>query len=86
VFCFFNLKHFFARKVIHVFNRLINQLQFHALNDLLIRLFGSLAVFALVRDRFIPSMRAQNDLRRPASAFVFGFGAGGFRLDPVVLL
>lgn len=31
-------------------------------------------------------MRAQNDLRLAASLGVFGFGAGGFRLAPVVRL
>lgn len=31
-------------------------------------------------------MRAQNDFFRPASAFDFGFGAGGFRLAPSVFL
>ncbi len=30
-----------------------------------------------------PAMRAQKDFLRPASALVFGFGAGGFRLLPV---
>jgi len=34
----------------------------------------------------MPFILEQNDLRRPASFFVFGFGAGGFRLPPVALL
>jgi len=31
-------------------------------------------------------MRAQNDALRPASAFVFGLGAGAFNLLPVAAL
>ena len=50
------------------------------------RLSGSLAVLAEVLARFIPSILAQNDLRRAASLSVLGFGAGGFRLEPVVRL
>jgi len=49
---------------------------------LLIRLLGSFAVLADVFTRFMPSIRAQNDLRRAASFGVFGLGAGGFRLSP----
>ena len=49
------------------------------------RLFGSLAVLAEVLTFFIPSIRAQNDLRRAASFEVLGFGAGGFRFIPVLL-
>jgi hypothetical protein len=48
-------------------------------SDLLIRELGSLAVFADVSFFFIPDILAQNDLRRPASFFVFGLGAGGLR-------
>jgi hypothetical protein len=65
---------------------LFSHLQFHALKDLLILLLGSRAVLAEVFFAFIPDMRAQNDARRPASADVFGFGAGGFKLAPVVRL
>jgi hypothetical protein len=50
------------------------------------RLFGSLAVLADVSFDFIPDIRAQNDLRRDASFAVFGCGAGGFKLAPVVRL
>ena len=46
------------------------------------RLSGSLAVLELVFFFFMPVMRAQNDLRRPSSAFVFGLGAGAFRFMP----
>ena len=38
--------------------------QFHALKDLLMRLFGSLAVLAEVNLDFIPFMRAQKESRR----------------------
>jgi hypothetical protein len=31
-------------------------------------------------------MREQKDFLRPASALVFGFGAGAFKLEPVALL
>ena len=34
----------------------------------------------------IPVILAQNDLRRPASFFVLGLGAGAFKLEPVALL
>ena len=50
------------------------------------RLSGSLAVLAEVLARFIPSILAQNELRRAASLLVLGFGAGGVRLEPVVRL
>ena len=50
------------------------------------RLLGSLAVSAEVFLAFMPDIRAQNDLRLPASALVLGLGAGGFRLAPVVRL
>ena len=51
----------------------------------MIRELGSLAVFDDVFFAFIPFIRAQNDLRRPASFSVFGFGAGGFRFIPCFL-
>lgn len=63
-----------------------SHLQFHALNDLLILLLGSFAVLDDVFFAFMPDIRAQKEARRPASAFVFGFGAGGFKLAPVVRL
>jgi hypothetical protein len=47
---------------------------------------GSRAVFALVSLAFIPFILAQKLALRPASALVFGLGAGGFRLPPVALL
>ena len=50
------------------------------------RLLGSLAVSAEVFLAFMPDIRAQNDLRLPASDLVLGLGAGGFRLEPVVRL
>jgi len=50
------------------------------------RLLGSLAVLAEVSLDFIPDIRAQNDARLPASVFVFGLGAGGFKLLPSVRL
>lgn len=50
------------------------------------REFGSFAVLVEVFTFFIPSMRAQNDLRRAASLGVLGVGAGGLRLAPVVRL
>jgi len=56
--------------------------QFQALNDLLIRLFGSLAVLAEVFFFFIPDILAQNEAFRPASSLVLGFGAGGFKFMP----
>ncbi len=43
------------------------QLQSHALNDLLIRELGSLAVLAEVNLDFIPHIRPQKDLRLPAA-------------------
>lgn len=42
------------------------------------RLFGSFLAFSPVSLDFIPSIRAQNDLRRAASFSVFGLGAGAF--------
>lgn len=60
----------------------MGHLQFHALNDLLIRLFGSFAVFSLVSFAFIPDIRAQKEALRPLSFSVLGCGAGGFRLCP----
>jgi hypothetical protein len=62
-----------------------HQPQSHFLSDLLIRLFGSFAVFDPVNLSFIPCMRAQNDLRRLAAFFDFFACArdtGGFRSDP----
>jgi hypothetical protein len=50
--------------------------QFHALRDLLMREFGSLAVFSLVSLAFMPDILEQNDFRREESFSVFGFGAG----------
>jgi len=47
------------------------------------RELGSRLVFADVSFSFMPSIRAQNDAFRPASALVFGLGAGGFRVPPV---
>jgi hypothetical protein len=56
---------------------------FHFLKDLLILLFGSLAVFAEVSFFFIPSIRAQNDfLREPPS----GWGAFSPGLPGLALL
>jgi hypothetical protein len=50
---------------------------FQALNDLLIREFGSFAVFSEVNFFFMPVIRAQNEsLRDPPS------GCGGFRFIP----
>jgi hypothetical protein len=46
------------------------------------RLFGSLAVLALVFLAFIPDILAQKDLRLAASLSVLGFGAGGLRFMP----
>ena len=70
----------------HHLGHCFSHLQFHALKDLLIRLLGSLAVLDEVFLAFMPDIRAQKEARRPASAFVFGFGAGGFKLAPVVRL
>jgi len=50
------------------------------------RLFGSLAVAALVNLAFIPFIRAQKDFFREASFLVLGLGAGGLRFPPVALL
>jgi len=47
------------------------------------RELGSRRVLAEVSFSFIPSIRAQNDAFRPASALVLGLGAGGFRVPPV---
>jgi hypothetical protein len=58
----------------------------HALNDLLILLLGSFAVLELVSFAFMPFILAQKEALRPASALVFGLGAGGFRCPPVALL
>jgi hypothetical protein len=55
---------------------------FHARKDLLIRLFGSFAVSALVFFSFIPDILAQKDFFLAASASVLGLGAGGFRFMP----
>jgi hypothetical protein len=50
------------------------------------RLFGSLAVLLDVFLAFMPDIRAQKDFRLAASLGVFGSGAGGLRLAPVVFL
>jgi len=47
--------------------------QFQFFRDALALSAGPLAFFTT------PSILAQKDAFRPASAFVFGFGAGGFR-------
>ena len=52
----------------------------------MIRLLGSRAVLAEVSFSFAPSMRAQKDAFRPASALVFGLGAGGFSVPTVSAL
>jgi len=53
---------------------------FHALRLLLIRLFGSLAVFSLVSFFFMPSIRAQNESRLlpPSGCGAFNPGFPGF--------
>ena len=61
-------------------------LHFQALKDLLMREFGSLAVLELVSLLLSPFILAQKEALRPASAFVFGLGAGGFRCTPCALL
>ena len=53
---------------------------FHLLSDALARSAGPLAL------RTTPFMRAQNDFLRPASALVFGLGAGALSLLPVARL
>ena len=53
---------------------------FHLLSDALARSAGPLTL------RTTPFMRAQNDFLRPASALVFGLGAGAFNLLPVARL
>lgn len=68
-------------------NRSTHQ-QSHFLNDLLILLLGSRAVFSLVNSRFIPSILAQNFLRLAASAGLFfacSFDTGGLRFIPCAL-
>jgi hypothetical protein len=55
--------------------------QFHALSDLLIREFGSFAVFELVSFFFMPFMRAQKESRRDPPS-----GCGALRCPPVALL
>lgn len=52
--------------------------QFQALSDLLMRLFGSLAVLLDVFFFFMPFIRAQKDFLRALSFSVFGLGAGFF--------
>jgi len=49
---------------------------------LLIRESGSLAVLEDVSFDFMPLILAQKLFFLPASSFVFGFGAGGFRFIP----
>lgn len=61
-------------------------LHFHFRSALLILEFGSLRVLALVNFFFIPDILAQKLAFLPLSFFVFGFGAGGFRFPPLVLL
>jgi hypothetical protein len=61
-------------------------LHFQARRDLLMRESGSRAVFALVSFAFMPFILAQKLALRPASALVFGLGAGALRLPPVALL
>jgi len=64
------------------------QLQSHALNDLLIRELGSLAVLAEVNLDFIPHIRPQKDLRLPAAFGDFLASAaltGGLRFIPCAL-
>jgi hypothetical protein len=72
--------------MVQMFIHLVKHQQSHALSDLLIRELGSRAVLADVFLAFMPSILEQNDLRLPASAVVLGFGAGGFKLAPVVFL
>lgn len=62
--------------------------QSHFLSDLLILLSGSRAVFSLVSFFFMPSIRAQKLLRRPASAELFfacSLDTGGLRFIPCAL-
>lgn len=56
---------------------------FHARKALLIRLFGSRAVFLDVNFFFMPVIRAQNDFFRALDFLVLGLGAGAFKLPPV---
>ena len=56
--------------------------QFHFRKDLLILLLGSLAVLADVLLFFMPSIRAQNDLRRLAALLPF-FNFEGFVVTAV---
>jgi hypothetical protein len=56
--------------------------QFHFRKDLLILLLGSLAVLADVLLFFMPSIRAQNDLRRLAALLPF-FNLEGFVVTAV---
>ena len=51
--------------------------QFHALSDLLMREFGSLAVFSLVNFFFMPLILAQKESRREPPS-----GWGGFKFMP----
>jgi len=69
--CFLSLDFWFPRMA-------FSSQQFHALKDLLMRLFGSFAVLDEVIFFFIPVIRLQNDFLRPASFSVLGLGAGGF--------
>ena len=65
-----------------VFLVVCGYLHFQARRDLLMREFGSLAVFALVSLERIPFILAQNDAFLPASALVLGDGVGGLRCPP----
>jgi hypothetical protein len=49
------------------------------------RLFGSRLVFSLVSFFFMPVILAQKLLRRAASFSVFGLGAGGLKVHPLLL-
>ena len=64
------------------------QLQSQARSDLFILEFGSLAVFAEVSLDFIPHIRPQKDLRRPADLgdlAASAFFTGGLRFIPCAL-
>jgi hypothetical protein len=64
------------------------QLQSQARSDLFILEFGSLAVFAEVSLDFIPHIRPQKDLRRPADLgdlAASAFLTGGLRFIPCAL-
>jgi len=65
-----------------MFQTCVSTQQSHARKDLLIREFGSLAVLEEVSFDFMPSILEQKLFFLPASAVVFGFGAGGFKFIP----